>query len=138
MIGGGVLSLPYAISRSGVILGFVMLIVSGIASVFSFDILVSASRRTGAMTYQQIAYFAFGTRIQHLITFLICCLTVTGSIAYCVLVGDLVKPIVCYLGSVPDTECSSEWLRRLVIACGICTVSPFCFMRQIKALQYTS
>ena len=98
MIGGGVLSLPFAVSRSGLILGFILLTVSAIASVFSFDILVSASRRTGAMTYQQIGYFAFGAKIQHIITFMIWCLTYLASIAYCVLVGDLIKPIICYLG----------------------------------------
>ena len=98
MIGGGVLSLPYAVSRAGLILGFAMLTLSAMASVFSFDILVSASRRTGAMTYQQIGYFAFGGKIQYIITFLIWCLTYLASIAYCVLVGDLIKPIICYLG----------------------------------------
>eukprot|EP01084_Bolivina_argentea_P200164 342318_1 len=138
MIGGGVLSLPYAISRSGLLLGFILLTLSAITSVFSFDILVSSSRRTGAMTYQQIAFFAFGPNIQSIITFLLLCLTLTCGIAYCVLVGDLIKPIVCYLFSISPTECSSEWLRRLIIAVGIFCVVPFCYMRQIKALKYTS
>eukprot|EP00484_Ammonia_sp_Unknown_P006912 CAMPEP_0197074976 /NCGR_PEP_ID=MMETSP1384-20130603/211379_1 /TAXON_ID=29189 /ORGANISM="Ammonia sp." /LENGTH=694 /DNA_ID=CAMNT_0042513819 /DNA_START=94 /DNA_END=2178 /DNA_ORIENTATION=- len=90
------------------------------------------------MTYQQIGYFAFGINIQHIITFLIWCLTYLASIGYCVLVGDLIKPIVCYIGSLSDGECSSEWLRRVVIAGGILCVAPFCYMRQIKALKYTS
>ena len=99
MIGGGVLSLPFAMSRTGLVLGFIMLTVSAIASVFSFDILVSSSRRTGAMTYQQIGFFAFGPKTQHLISLLILCLTFMVSIAYCVLVGDLMKPIICYFGT---------------------------------------
>eukprot|EP01084_Bolivina_argentea_P253772 426409_1 len=54
MIGGGVLSLPFAVARSGLILGFILLTASAIASIFSFDILISASRRTGALNYRQI------------------------------------------------------------------------------------
>merc|ERR1719295_678152 len=58
-------------ARSGLIVGFAMLTLSAIASMFSFDILVSSSRRTGAMTYQQIAFFAFGARTQSLNSLLI-------------------------------------------------------------------
>ncbi len=105
---------------------------------FSFDILISSSRRTGAMTYQQIGYFAYGFKSQSMIAFLIWGLTLTIAIAYCVLIGDLVKPIICYVGTLSDSECSSEWLRRVVIALSILCVAPFCYMRQIKALQYAS
>eukprot|EP01084_Bolivina_argentea_P200163 342317_1 len=138
MIGGGVLSLPYAISRSGLIFGFLMLTLSAMTSVFSFDILVSSARRTGSMTYQQIAFFAFGANIQHVITFLLWCLTYMAGVGYCILTGDLFVPIVCYIGGISTVTCGSEWLRRIVIACGICSVAPFCYMRQIKALKYTS
>ena len=53
-IGGGVLSLPFAVAKCGIVLGLIFLFLSALASLFSFDVLISASRRTGAMTYQQI------------------------------------------------------------------------------------
>eukprot|EP01084_Bolivina_argentea_P106189 190092_1 len=134
MIGGGALSLPFAISRCGIILGFSLLILSAILSVFSFDILVSSSRRTGAMTYQQIGYFAFGKKVSLFVTVLILFNCYIASIAYCVLIGDLIKPVICYIFSINQTES----LRRIIITISILCVSPFCFMREIRGLKYTS
>eukprot|EP01083_Nonionella_stella_P008021 23083_1 len=135
MIGGGALSLPFAISRCGLVLGFSLLILSAMLSVFSFDILIATSRRTGAMTYQQIGFHAFGKSVSILVTVLILVSTYVASIAYCVLVGDLMKPAVCYIFKIDESTSS---LREIIIAVAILCVSPFCYMRKIGALKYTS
>ena len=137
MIGGGALSLPFAISRCGLILGFSLLIISALLSIFSFDILIATSRRTGAMTYQQIGYFAFGKKLSLFVTFMIWFNCYIASIAYCVLIGDLIKPVILYIFNISSDE-NMESLRRLIIAISIICVSPFCYMRQIGALKYTS
>ena len=135
MIGGGALSLPFAVSRCGLILGFSLLTLSAILSIFSFDILIAASRRTGSMTYTQIGYFAFGNKLSIFVTIMIWFNCYIASIAYCVLIGDLIKPVICYIF---DINNSTESLRRIIIAIAILCVSPFCYMRQIGALKYTS
>lgn len=135
MIGGGALSLPFAISRCGLVLGFSLLIISALLSIFSFDILIATSRRTGAMTYQQIGFFAFGEKVSLFVTILILFNCYIAAIAYCVLIGDLIKPVVCFIFSIDE---STETLRRIIIASCILCVSPFCYMRQIGALKYTS
>eukprot|EP01083_Nonionella_stella_P178010 627562_1 len=135
IIGGGALSLPFAISRCGIVLGFSLLIISAILSAFSFDILIATSRRTGAMTYQQIGHFAFGKKGSLLVTVLILVVTYVSSIAYCVLIGDLIKPAICGIFKIDENTPS---LREIVIAVAILCVSPFCYMRKIGALKYTS
>ncbi len=110
------LSLPFAMSRTGLLLGFILLTLSAVASVFSFDILVSSSRRTGAMTYQQIGFFAFGRWTPSLISLLILCLTYMVSIAYCVLIGDLIRPLICYFGTL------SVFVRALFCSCSVAVV----------------
>ena len=137
MIGGGALSLPFAVSRCGLVLGFMLLLLSAILSIFSFDILMATSRRTGAMTYQEIGHFAFGKKVSLLVTILILFNCFIAAIAYCVLIGDLMEPVLCYVLEM-DAQNGTESLRRLVIAASISSVSPFCYMRTIGALKYTS
>ena len=47
MVGGGVLSLPYAMSNCGFVLGTFALLVSAAASAWTLDMLVDCARRTG-------------------------------------------------------------------------------------------
>lgn len=139
MIGGGSLSLPYAISQCGLILGFAMIFFAAFASILSFDFLISSSRRTGSMTYQQIGYFAFhSSKFSIFLTLLIFLLIWIASTAYCILIGDLIKPIVCYALNINTDNCGRESLRRYVIIICIFCISPFCYMRNIRALKYTS
>lgn len=60
--GGGVLSLPFALRRSGIVVGALLLILTAIATDFSVFTLVSCSRRSGASTYEAVADKAFGRR----------------------------------------------------------------------------
>ena len=62
IIGGGVLSLPYAFAKAGAVLGPLFLVASAAASDFSIYILVSSARRTGARNYEAVASHAFGKR----------------------------------------------------------------------------
>ena len=137
MVGGGVLSLPFAISRCGLILGVIFLYGSAMASDFSFDILVSCARRTGAMTYTQIAYFALGKNSAFIIPLLVFTLCWLAGTAYFVLIGDLFTPVICFFGSIDDSHCGDEW--RLIAICGTCAIiTPVCYFRNLKALRYTS
>ena len=50
----------YAMAAGGIVMGPIFLLISAIGSDFSIYILVSAARRTGAQTYEEVAMFAFG------------------------------------------------------------------------------
>lgn len=54
------LSLPFALRRSGIIFGILLLVLTAIATDFSVFTLVSCSRRSGASTYEAVADRAFG------------------------------------------------------------------------------
>jgi hypothetical protein len=51
IIGGGVLSLPYAIKRSGIVMGLLLLVVAAVACDWSLYILMSCARRTGSHSH---------------------------------------------------------------------------------------
>ena len=53
MIGGGVLTLPYAFGQMGIAGALIMQAVSAVAAGFSLYILVASARRTGARSYAE-------------------------------------------------------------------------------------
>ena len=60
MVGGGVLSLPYAMSKSGLVTGFALLLLFGCVADFTVYSLVSCSRRSGQATIEGVAKAALG------------------------------------------------------------------------------
>ena len=52
MVGGGVLSLSYAFSLAGLAVGLCLLVCSATVSGFSVSLLLSCSRRSGAVSYE--------------------------------------------------------------------------------------
>jgi len=62
ILGGGVLSLPYAFREAGLVWGTFLLLGVAAASDFSAFTLVACSRRAGAHTYEDVAFIAFGPK----------------------------------------------------------------------------
>jgi len=60
MVGGGVLSLPYAFDQAGIIVAFVFLLLIGICADFTVYSLVSCSRRSGEASFEGVAKYALG------------------------------------------------------------------------------
>eukprot|EP00164_Ancoracysta_twista_P002504 GFYU01003333.1.p1 GENE.GFYU01003333.1~~GFYU01003333.1.p1 ORF type:complete len:436 (+),score=121.38 GFYU01003333.1:364-1671(+) len=134
IVGGGVLSLPFAFHSAGVIVGPIMLVIIALASDFSVYILVSCSRRSGGRTYEEVADLAFGPAAKMVTVLLLFLLTYLCCVAYIVLMGDLVTPIFSYLLK----EDLGDSGRQIVM--GVCTlcVLPFCFLNSMNSLRFTS
>jgi amino acid permease len=60
IVGGGVLSLPLAFARCGVVLGTVLMIVAAIITDRSLYLLCLCARQTGATSYGEVGKVAFG------------------------------------------------------------------------------
>jgi uncharacterized membrane-anchored protein len=82
MIGGGTLSLPFAISQTGLIGGLMLQLLSAVTAGFSLYVLIASARRTGATTYSSVAADAFGREISVVVSVLTIMLLFMGIIAY--------------------------------------------------------
>jgi amino acid permease len=60
MVGGGTLSLPYAIASSGYVLGPIIIVLVAIFAAVSAHLLVRLSAKCSAPSYKDIAIDAFG------------------------------------------------------------------------------
>ena len=87
--GGGVLSLPIAFSRAGIIPSTVLMIFAAIITDFAMYILCSCARRKGGRSYGDCAKKAFGPLAEICATVLLIFLLCFVLIAYMVLVKDM-------------------------------------------------
>jgi len=95
--GGGVLSLPMAFSKAGLIPSFfLMLFAAGITN-FSMYILCSCARRTGGRSYGDVMRNAFGPVAEIVATALLFLLLFFVLVAYMVLLKDIWTPVLLNL-----------------------------------------
>lgn len=124
------LSLPYAFRACGLVIGSIVLLVSGLASGLTFDLLVSLSRADGSNSYEDVVGSALGPRFRNLTGLMLFALTYMCSIAYLVLVADLVSPVVgwcCF-------EVTRE-LRNSVMIVVMLFVTPLCLQPSLSSLR---
>mmetsp|Transcript_25304 Transcript_25304/g.80429 ORF Transcript_25304/g.80429 Transcript_25304/m.80429 type:complete len:634 (+) Transcript_25304:81-1982(+) len=136
MVGGGVLSLPFAMSRSGLAVGTLALLLSGCASGWTLELLVECARSTGRDTFELVGHAAFGEfgrKITLTMVFVICWLSM---IAYFVLIGDLLHPTAELVLPALKHIGSPETVRRVVLAVAALALSPMCFKNNLAALRF--
>jgi len=135
MVGGGVLSLPYAVAKCGWALGFIALLGSALVNAWSFEMLVDCSRRTGRDSYQLVAQTAGGPlarKVTVVSVFLLCWLAV---VAYSVLLGDLLTPAIKYIAHTPAHEEPPVRREYLILGAGV-LIFPMCVQRSLGALRF--
>jgi len=132
IVGGGILSLPYAISQCGIALGLMSLALSAYLSNESIDLLVFSVRQRGMETYEDIAFKAFGGVATNLTVCLLTVLTFLCGVAYCVLIGDLLSGILGLMVTMRPLY------RKLLILSAILLVAPWCYKETLHSLRFLS
>ncbi|KAI9914265.1 hypothetical protein PsorP6_008333 [Peronosclerospora sorghi] len=135
IIGGGILSLPFAFDKCGLVVAFILMILASSASTFSLYVLVSCSRRGRAVSYEEVVRKALGAQAGRITVVLLVLLTFLTLVAYVILTKDLVGSlgaIFLYNRRISDAE-----QNILMIGC-VLLVSPALLARSMDALRFTS
>jgi len=132
MVGGGVLSLPYAFSKSGVITGFLLLLLFGIVADFTVYSLVSCSRRSGQPAFEGVAKAALGQ--SGYTTTLVCVILTTflAVVGYAVLLRDLLIPLTTHF---IDPSVTKDHYGNLIMLCVASLVTPLMFLDSLTSLK---
>jgi len=141
MVGGGVLSLPYAMSQCGILFGTIALLASALASGWTLDMLVECARSTGRDTFELVGHAAFGEGIRKFTVVVIFFLCWLSMIAYFVLLGDLLVPTAELAVPALKRLGSAETIRRVILGCAALLLSPMCYkgsLAAVRAMAYTS
>jgi amino acid permease len=135
ILGGGVLSLPFAIRCMGLLPGVIMLLLVAAAADSSVYTLVSCSRRSGAQTFEGVAQVAFGRGAKLIGCLLIASVTFLPLVAYTVLLRDLASPMAeQYIFGRSLSLNARNGLTTLLVA----LASPACAMQDLNALNFLS
>ena len=94
IVGGGVLSLPYAFGKCGVVLGSILMVFAAVITDRSLYLLCLCARQTGVRTYGEVGKAAFGPWMETAISGLLFVFLLFVLVAYMVLVRDIWTPIV--------------------------------------------
>ncbi|KAL3913334.1 MAG: hypothetical protein SGILL_006534 [Bacillariaceae sp.] len=131
IIGGGVLSLPYAFSKTGLLLGILLMVIAAVITERSLYLLCLCSRLTGATTYGEVGEAAFGPWMEYFISGVLGIFLVFVIIAYMVLAQDIWSSLVeiaARLETPPNKE--------LVLVAIVILISPFLVQGTLHALRF--
>ena len=134
MLGGGLLSLPYAASKVGMTGAVVLVLFSGVINVFSYELIVASSRKSGSTngkSFNTLASFHLGP--VHGRRFASVCLVVlcfSASVGYLLLCGKLVAEAFQDKASVTS--------RRLGSLAGAVLVLPLSMLKSMHALRHAN
>jgi len=93
-LGAGALSLPYAISQMGLLLGLGLLAATACATHYSISLLVGAMGATRLHSFEELTVHAFGQRVGVLVEVAIIAFCFGTVVAYTVAIGDILEPVL--------------------------------------------
>lgn len=141
IVGGGLLSLPYAFKQCGLALGCVLLLLTASLSGYTVKLLVRCSVLSGQDSYEGIACYAFGNKGSIGTSALLFVLTWLCAVAYVILLGDIAMPVVQLIFGISDDARDSHSVlsvRTALQLCAIVLVCPLTFAENLSALKFTS
>ena len=146
IVGGGVLSLPFAFQQAGLGGATILMIIAAVITDFSLYILCSCARRTGASSYVGVALKAFGPGFELCATAILFVYLWFVAVAFMVLIADIWSPIILHVFTSPTAEEEDQedmilWgvirARNLVLVGCMIMLSPLLLRRDLHALRHT-
>ncbi|KAJ9461356.1 Vacuolar amino acid transporter 2 [Diplonema papillatum] len=142
-LGAGTLSMPFAFSNVGVLLGLIILTLIYVLMCVSAVMLCEAARKVNPnhtnITYGGIMYHAFGNKGKLIVQIIIVISTAGIGIAYFQLIGDLLSPPIAYwIGDEPADYCNAWTQREVPIYFSLALEFLLCIMPTLNALRHVS
>lgn len=132
IVGGGALSLPYALKLTGLGAGLPLLLASAAASDFALYALCSASRRTGTATLAELARAVQGPQLETCVVVALFVLCGFVSVAYTRLLRDLLGLFL------EPFQVSARGVDVALIAVVALVLFPLALNRQVHSLRYAA
>ena len=148
-LGAGALALPYAFSKSGWLLGVVMLLIGAVGTVFSINMLVVARDLTGLKSYEDLTVHLFGRKMGLLVEVNIIVFCFGTAVAYLIAVGDILEPVCVssglgrWLAGMGAHDPWTDDLKHKVRLVAMCVffgaiMFPLSLLEKINSLRFTS
>ncbi|KNC51047.1 uncharacterized protein AMSG_12027 [Thecamonas trahens ATCC 50062] len=133
-LGAGALAIPYAFMTTGLGLGMALIVFVGMLSVFSFHILGESRDASGEHSYPDIAYYFYGTRALVAVQASLLCVLLGGIIAYAILIGDSLHPVVVHYTDYNGAAVSEHALLAYMMV----LIFPLTLATSLRPLRHTT
>jgi len=141
IIGAGILTLPYAFARVGMVLGCSLMIIFAVQTVYVCNILRACCSYTRECTYSGLGRQFFGRRLEVGIDSLLGVYAFASCIGYQTILGDEMLVIFSLLQENYNFHMPFAWMESrsflLAMLTGVFTF-PLCLLRSVKSLQYAA
>eukprot|EP00002_Diphylleia_rotans_P011786 TRINITY_DN2319_c0_g2_i1.p1 TRINITY_DN2319_c0_g2~~TRINITY_DN2319_c0_g2_i1.p1 ORF type:complete len:461 (-),score=102.55 TRINITY_DN2319_c0_g2_i1:4-1386(-) len=141
-VGAGVLTIPYALSKTGVLLGVALIMAVCLVAGLSHLLLIDLADKTKCTTYRELAIYTFGPRAGRFVDFVIIFYTIGTLIAYPIIIGgnlpDVIQEITeaWFSGEWPFSE--NEGRALLMSLTMFIVIVPTSMLPNLDALKHTS
>lgn len=144
LVGAGLLSLPFTMKRSGLLVGCVTMAVMAVLNTLSMVVIARCSElargpnASQTPTYKDIAQAALGPTAGTAVAAIMAVYTLGSCVSFVVLLGDFLPALVCENGC--NTPAQALFGQRVVMQAmvGWAVLYPLSLPRQLNALRYTS
>mmetsp|Transcript_4394 Transcript_4394/g.12330 ORF Transcript_4394/g.12330 Transcript_4394/m.12330 type:complete len:466 (+) Transcript_4394:120-1517(+) len=139
VVGAGMLSLPYLLRESSLLMGMVVIVITCTLSIYSFYILGASCELAGRFDYKGLGAEAGGPHFAVMIQVAMILYTAGACISYAVLLGDFSTGLVQAI----DTEywTAAKLLSShgsAVTTIGLLVLTPLSCVRDLKHLEHSS
>eukprot|EP00002_Diphylleia_rotans_P013778 TRINITY_DN2681_c0_g1_i1.p1 TRINITY_DN2681_c0_g1~~TRINITY_DN2681_c0_g1_i1.p1 ORF type:complete len:456 (+),score=95.89 TRINITY_DN2681_c0_g1_i1:46-1413(+) len=141
-VGAGVLTIPYAFSKTGLLLGVALMLVVSFMAATCHMLLVDLADKTKCTSYRELAIYTFGPRAGRYMDFVIIFYTTGTLIAYPIIIGsnlpDVFEEIIegWFGGDWPFTE--NEGRALLMCIAMFLVIVPISMLPNLDGLKHTS
>lgn len=140
IVGAGIMALPATMKVLGLVLGFVLIILMGILSEISVELLVRFAVLSKASSYGEVVQCALG-RPARIVSEI--CIIVNNAgvlIVYLIIMGDVMSGSLHHVGVFDQWLGSGIWDHRKLVILVVVVVflAPLCALEKIESLSMTS
>lgn len=138
LVGAGLLSLPFAMRRSGLLVGVGAMVLTCALNMGAMLVVARCCELSGAYTYKDIARKALGPRGAVVVSGVMALYTLGSCVSFLVLIGDFLPVLVCDGGCDALLQVAIGVRELLMSVTGAAVLFPLALPRQLSALRYTS
>ncbi|RNF00876.1 putative amino acid transporter [Trypanosoma rangeli] len=137
-IGAGILGLPLATNKSGVVMAIVYLAIITFLTIYSVYALGVAAQRTKIRSYEAVALVLMGRWFALFVASVRVFHGFSACVAYVISVGDIFKNVLMHSQSTPKFLKTTAGNRLLTVVVWLCAMMPLVIPKHIDSLRYFS
>lgn len=140
VVGAGIMALPATMKVLGLFVGIVLIILMGILSEISVELLVRFTVQCNAASYGEVVQYALGKRARILSDICIIVNNAGVLVVYLIIMGDVMSGSLHHVGVFDQWLGHGVWDHRklLILVVMVIFLAPLCALDKIDSLSLTS